>query len=111
MALFKTSLAVAMIALAGCASKDVKSSAMSIPFVMDQRANLEIQRPRLPNTAAVSWTRADRLYRSVTIDYIQGMSQRSYIFSKPNQQVYRPMLEWSLERAVNRAGFAGGHFH
>ena len=72
---------------------------MSMPFVMGQQDNLEIQRPRLPNTDAVAWTRDDRLYRSVTLDYIQGMSQRSYIFSKPNQQVYRKMLEWSLRRA------------
>ncbi|MEE2878590.1 MAG: hypothetical protein VX593_06270, partial [Pseudomonadota bacterium] len=90
---------VASLALTACVSQQAKTKAMSMPFVMNQQANLDVQRPRLPNTDAVSWTGADRLYRSVAIDYVQGMSQRSYIFSKPNQQVYVPMLKWSLDRA------------
>ena len=53
----------------------------------------------MPNTDAAQWTRDDRLYRAVTIDYISGMSQRSYLFEKANQETFRPMLEWSLDRA------------
>lgn len=90
---------VAVLGLASCAGQSAKNAAMSSPFVMDQSENVAVQRPRLPNTDAVAWMRDDRLYRSVAIDYVQGMSQRSYIFSKPNQQVYQPMLEWTLDRA------------
>jgi len=60
---------------------------------------LRLQQPSLPNSHSIAWTRDDRLYGSVTIDYIAGMSQRSYFFAEPNQLVYRPMLEWSLARA------------
>lgn len=70
-----------------------------MPFVMDQPEHVALQRPNLPMTESLAWTPNDRLYHSVTVDYVEGMSQRSYLFSKPNQAVYKPMLEAALERA------------
>lgn len=90
---------VALLGLSACAAQQAKDAAMSSPLVMSQSENLQRQRPRLPNTDSVAWTRDDRLYRSVTLDYVKGMSQRSYVMSKPNQEVYREMLNWSLARA------------
>lgn len=88
------------LALAACSSsQQFKSAANAMPFVMDQREHVAQQRPNLPMTESLAWTPNDRLYNSVTIDFVEGMSQRSYLFSKPNQAVYRPMLEAALERA------------
>lgn len=72
---------------------------MAMPFVMNQDDTTAMQRPRLPNTDSLAWTPHDRLYRSVTLDYVSGMSQSSYLFTKANQETYRPMLEWALDRA------------
>lgn len=66
---------------------------------MDQWEHVAQQRPDLPMTESLAWTTNDRLYHSVTIDFVEGMSQRSYLFSKPNQAVYKPMLASALERA------------
>lgn len=87
-------------ALAGCsASKVTKGAAMSTPMVMSQSDVVAVQRPDLPDTRLIAWTPNDRLYRSVTIDFVTGMSQRSYLFSKPNQMMFRPMLANALDRA------------
>ncbi len=72
---------------------------MATPFVMQQSEHVAMQRPNLPMSESIAWTPNDRLYNSVVIDYVEGMSQRSYLFSKPNQSVYRPMLEVALARA------------
>ncbi len=72
---------------------------MATPFVMAQGEHVALQRPDLPMTESLAWTPNDRLYHSVIVDYVEGMSQRSYLFSKPNQSVYRPMLEAALARS------------
>jgi hypothetical protein len=81
---FSIAAAVSTLALAGCAT------------TADQ---VEMQRPALPNTAGLAWKPDDRLYRSVTVDYVKGMSKRSYLFSEGNQLGFKPMLETALYRA------------
>ncbi len=83
----------AALALTACSSSEsFKDAANAMPFVMDQSEHIALQRPNLPNTAYIAWTPADRLYRSVVVDFVEGMSQRSYLFSKPNQRSYEKML-------------------
>jgi hypothetical protein len=95
-----TSLSFGVLALAACSSSQgFKDAANSTPFVMDQWEHVAQQRPNLPMTESLAWTPNDRLYHSVTVDFVEGMSQRSYLFSKPNQAVYKPMLEAALERS------------
>lgn len=65
---------------------------------MSEELTLLSQRPSYPNSHLIAWDEDDRLYRAVTLDYVAGLSQRSYFFAEPNQQVFRPMLQWSLER-------------
>ncbi|MAK61528.1 MAG: hypothetical protein CMK09_11150 [Ponticaulis sp.] len=92
--------ALALLAVSACSSSQpAKNVAQAMPFVMNQDDTIAAQRPALPNTKLIAWTPQDRLYRSVTIDFVEGMSQRSYIFNKPNQQLFRPMLTGALDRA------------
>jgi hypothetical protein len=56
----------------------------------------EAQRPRLPENQAVAWSPENRLYGSVVLDYVTGMSQHSYWFGKANQSAFRPLLEHAL---------------
>lgn len=98
--LFAATASLSAIALMGCSSSQAfKDAANSMPFVMNQSEHVALQRPDLPMTESLAWTANDRLYNSVTIDFVEGMSQRSYLFSKPNQAVYKPMLEIALKRA------------
>lgn len=83
----------ALATLTACSSsKPFKDTANALPFVMNQSEHIALQRPNLPNTAYVAWTPTDRLYHSVVVDFVEGMSQRSYLFSKPNQDSYSKML-------------------
>ena len=89
-----------LVGMSACSSgQATKNAAMALPFVMDQEDHIAIQRPNLPNTRLLAWTPSDRLYQSVTIDFVEGMSQQSYIFSKPNQQLLRPLLVGALENS------------
>lgn len=89
-----------VVALASCSSSQpFKDAAMATPFVMNQGEHVAMQRPDLPMSESIAWTPNDRLYNSVTIDFVEGMSQRSYLFSKPNQSVYKPMLKAALIKA------------
>ncbi len=76
--------AAAIIGLSGCASRDTI---------------VTLQRPRLPSAMVFAAAADHRLYRSVTIDYISGMSQRSLWFAKANQRVFRPALETALAQS------------
>lgn len=81
---FSVAALVSTMALVGCAT------------TADQ---VEMQRPALPNTEGLAWKPDDRLYRSVAVDYVKGMSKRSYLFSEGNQLGFKPMLEAALYRA------------
>ena len=59
----------------------------------------EMQRPQLPSNQAIGWSRDDRLYQSVAIDYVTGMSRRSYLFGEANQSAFRPLLLRALKRS------------
>ena len=62
-----------------------------------------VQSPRLPPDRAVAWSPWNRFYRSVTVDYVAGMDQHSYLFGKASQAAYRPMLEYILDQTGMRA--------
>lgn len=86
--------------LSSCAGTPLsKEGFMETPIGMSHENTILAQRPVYPNSHEIAWDLNDRLYRSVTLDYISGLSQRSYFFAEPNQSVYRPMLNWSLKRA------------
>lgn len=72
---------------------------MDTPIGMSHENTLLAQRPAYPNSHEIAWDIDDRLYRSVTLDYVSGLSKRSYFFAEPNLRVYRPLLEWGLNRA------------
>ena len=98
--IFSSLFGLALLATAACSSSQpAKNVAQATPFVMGKADTISMQRPDLPDTRIIAWTPSDRLYRSVAIDYIEGMSQRSSLFSKPNQEMYRPMLAMALDRA------------
>lgn len=92
-------LALPAVSLAACSAGAVKSAVMNSPVGMSPENTLALQRPALPNTDLIAWTEHDRMYRSVVVDYVSGMSQDSYLFAKANQRQYRPRLEWALDRA------------
>lgn len=58
--------------------------------------NRAAQMGPLPQDRAIAWSPANRLYQSVTVDYVSGMDQHSYLFGKANQAAFRPMLEHVL---------------
>lgn len=90
----------ALTALSACSSsREAKLVATGLPMVMDLDKQVELQRPALPVSEFLAWTPEDRLYHSVTIDYIEGLSHNSYLFSKPNQRLFRPMLTSALDSA------------
>lgn len=93
--------ACSLLVCASCstATNISKSGAQALPFVMGKDDTISMQRPDLPDTQLIVWTPENRLYRSVVVDYVEGMSQRSYIFNKPNQIMYRDMLVRALDRA------------
>jgi hypothetical protein len=61
--------------------------------------HVQLQQPRLPADQAAAWGAEHRLYRSVALDYVGGMSQRSYLFAEANQSAFRPLLERAMDRA------------
>lgn len=86
--------------LAACNTTGVtKENFMASPIGMSQENNIRVQRPGRPATQLIAWTQDDRLFRDVTLDYVSGMSMRSYFFEEANQLVYRPMLGWALNEA------------
>jgi hypothetical protein len=72
-----SALILAASALAGCASSSVEVAA------------LRQQQPAAPADQAAVWSPQDRLYRSITVDYIGA----------PPSRRYRQALEASLDRA------------
>lgn len=93
-------IGICALALSACGSTGGgKSGFMGSAIGMSQHDTLQRQRPAFPNSHAIAFDQDDRLHASVTLDYISGMSRRSYFFAEANQRLYRPMLEWSLERA------------
>ncbi len=97
-------IGICALALSACGSTGGgKSAFMASPVGMSHQDTLQRQRPAFPNSHAIAFDQDDRLHASVTVDYVSGMSQRSYFFAEANQLLYRPMLEWSLERAGLRA--------
>lgn len=104
--ILKKILSVSLLCLvaAACANNQaVKNSVMGSPVFMSKEVTIERQRPSMPNTVALNWSPDDRLHEAITIDYISGMSQRTYLFEEPNQAVFKPMLHWALDRADLRA--------
>lgn len=98
--LLAISASLSAVALGACGSSQAfKDAASSTPFVMDQWEHVAMQRPSLPANEALAWTPRDRLYNSVTVDFIEGMSQGSYWFTKPNQEGYRKLLAGALWNA------------
>jgi hypothetical protein len=74
----------------------VASAALLLSGCMTLDQDRAIQRPLLPESSAVVWSPANRLYRGVTLDYITGMDRRSYLFGSANQSAFRPLLEGAL---------------
>ena len=72
-----SALVLAASALAGCTTEGVEVAA------------LRQQQPAAPADQAAVWGPQDRLYRSITVDYVGAPPSRSY----------RPALEASLDRA------------
>ncbi|MFJ6024640.1 hypothetical protein ACIQC9_08600 [Brevundimonas sp. NPDC092305] len=77
------SLAAALV-LSGCAS---------------QATQVALQRPDRPTGQAFEVPAHHRLRGAVTIDYISGMSEYSYVFAEANRRQFRPMLEDALRRS------------
>ena len=71
-------LVLAAAGLSGCAS------------AASDAAALRLQQPALPSDQAAVWGPKDRLYRSVTVDYVGGLGEPSR---------YGALLESSLDRA------------
>ena len=93
-------IGICALALSACGSTGGgKSAFMASPVGMSHQDTLQRQRPAFPNSHAIAFDQDDRLHASVALDYISGMSRRSYFFAEANQLLYRPMLEWSLKRA------------
>lgn len=93
-------LGAALICLAGCANhQPAKNLAMSTPGFMNQDQTTARQRPNLPITHFIRWNEGDRLQYGLELDYIEGMSQRDYLFEEPNQGLFRPMIAAALKSA------------
>jgi hypothetical protein len=75
----------------------ITSTAVLLSGCMTLDQDREVQRPELPRNNALAWTSENRLYRSVVLDYVTGMSQHSYLFGKANQSSFRPLLDHALE--------------
>ncbi len=91
---------VSALCLTACANHEpTKNSLMRLPGVMSQEQNLELQRPSDPITHFVKWRPDDRLQKALVVDYIQGMSQHDYFFEEPNQELFRPMLDYALVKS------------
>lgn len=92
-------VALAVIGLTGCAGgPSAKSRVMDAPFFMSEEVTIERQRPANPSTVRLQWTAEDSLYRSVSLDYISGLSNRSYLFEKANRVTYSPLLGYVLNQ-------------
>jgi hypothetical protein len=79
---------LALLAAAGCASRN------------DLRA---LQAPAPLPHGMIRFDSAEQYRDAVALEWIGGMSQRSYIFAEPNQRMFRPILEDALEDAGLRA--------
>lgn len=102
-------MAGTILTLAGCANTAaIKNAAMSTPGFLDRSDTTEIQRPTLPISHYIKWSPGDRLREGVEIDYINGMSQRDYLFQEPNKELFRPMLEGALAKTGLRSHTAAG---
>jgi hypothetical protein len=75
---------VAAITLAGCASTETTR---------------DLQTPRAAPSASILFPAEHRLRDSVTLEWIGGLSQHSYLMAKPNQSVLRPLIENALENS------------
>lgn len=93
-------IALAAIGLTGCAGgPSAKSRVMDAPFFMSEEVTIERQRLANPSTVLLQWTKDDSLYRSLSLDYVAGLSNRSYLFEKANRVTYEPMLGYALNSA------------
>lgn len=91
---------IAALTLGACAGSPLsKEGFMETGIGMSHDNTILMQRPTYPNSHIIAWDLDDRFHQSVTLDYISGLSQRSYFFAEPNQAVFRPMLLWSLDRS------------
>lgn len=75
-------VAVLSVGLASCASRQTM---------------IELQRPPLKSGLAFAVPPGHPFYQTVTIDYVSGMSQHSFLFAEANQQQFRPKLARMLE--------------
>jgi len=80
---------LAMLAAAGCASSG------------DVRA---LQAPAPLPHGVIRFEVGDQYRDAVALEWIGGVSRRSYIFAEPNQRMFRPVLEDALQNAGLRAG-------
>nr|QQZ50866.1 hypothetical protein JKL49_06220 [Phenylobacterium glaciei] len=75
-------VAVLSVGLASCASRQTM---------------IELQRPPLKSGLAFAVPPGHPFYQTVTIDYVTGMSQHSFLFAEANQRQFRPKLARMLE--------------
>jgi len=80
---------MAALAAGGCASRDTMRA---------------LQAPAASPTGMIRFDTAHRYRDAVSLEWVGGVSQRSYIFAEPNQRVIRPILQNALEDSGMAAG-------
>ena len=80
---------LALLAAGGCASRDTMRA---------------LQAPAPPPQGMIRFEEQHRYRDAVSLEWIGGVSQRSYIFAEPNQRIIRPALQTALEDTGLMAG-------
>ncbi len=88
-AVYLTVSVLALLAAGGCASRDTMRA---------------LQAPATPPQGMIHFEESHQYRDAIALEWVGGVSQRSYVFAEPNQRVIQPIIASALEDTGLLAG-------